>query len=182
VDLASAMLINSDVVAWLYSPNTLIDYPVMRTDNYTYYIDHLPDGSRNSNGSLFIDYNNRWDFSGALTIIYGHNMKSGKMFGNLPGYKTQSYYNNHPIMYIYTEYANYRLDIMYGFSTSEREFRENLFMYDQNVDSLVSYASARSTFNSGVTYKKGDRVVALSTCTFEFSDARFIVLGILRKI
>ena len=180
VDLASAMAINNEVVAWLYSPNTLIDYPVMRTDNYTYYIDHLPDGSRNSNGSLFIDYHNRWDFSGPLTIIYGHNMKSGKMFGTLPGYKTQSYYNDHPVMYIYTEYANYRLDIMYGFSTSEREFRENLFMYEQNVDSLVSFASTRSTFNSGVTYNKGDRVVALSTCTFEFSDARYIVLGILR--
>ena len=182
VDLASAMSINSDVVAWLYSPNTLIDYPVLMTDNYTYYIDHLPDGSRNSNGSLFIDYNNRWDFSGPLTVIYGHNMRSGKMFGSLPGYKTQSYYNNHPTMYIYTEFANYRLDIIYGFSTSDREFRENFFMYEQNVDSLVSFASTRSTFNSGVTYKTGDRVVALSTCTFEFFDARYVVLGILRKI
>jgi sortase B len=182
VDLASAMAINSDVVAWLYSPDTLIDYPVMKTSNYTYYIDHLPDGTVNSNGSLFIDYNNAWDFSRSLTIIYGHNMRSGKMLGSIPGYKSQSYYNNHPYMYIYTEHANYRLDIMYGFTISEKQFRESRFMYEQNVDALVSHAEAKTTFNSGVSYNPGDRVVALSTCTFEFVDARYVVLGILRNM
>ena len=73
-----------------------------------------PDGTYNANGSLFIDYNNAWDFSDQLTVIYGHHMKSGQMFGSLKGYKGQAYFENHPYMYLYTDNGNYRIDLLYG--------------------------------------------------------------------
>jgi SrtB family sortase len=182
IDFGALQAVNRNAVAWLYSPNTAIDYPVMRTGDYSYYLDRLPDGSKNANGSLFIDYNNASDFSSALTVIYGHNMKSGRMFGSLPGYKSQSYYNNHPYMYLYTERRSYRLDLIYGCTIGAGQWRERAFMYSENVGSLISYASHNTTFNSNVSYSPGDRVVVLSTCTFEFNDARYVVLGILRGI
>ena len=180
IDFAALKTINSDAVAWLYSPGTLIDYPVMKADDYNRYLHYLPNGTANANGSLFIDYNNAPDFSGRLTVIYGHNMKSKKMFGSLPGYKDQAYYDDHPYMYLYTEHGNYRIDLLYGFVIGAGQWRSRAFMYDLNTDELLAYAAHRTTFQSGAEYKDGDRIVALSTCSYEFDDARYVVIGILR--
>ena len=87
IDFGALKMVNDDSAAWLYSPGTDIDYPVMKADDYSYYLSHLPDGTYNVNGTLFIDYNNAPDFTDQLTVIYGHHMRSGQMFGSLKGYK-----------------------------------------------------------------------------------------------
>ena len=173
--------INNDAVAWLYSPNTVIDYPVMRASNYSYYLNHLPDGTRNSNGSLFIDYNNASDLSERLMVIYGHHMKSGSMFGSLSGYKKQKYYEQHPVMYLYTERNEYRIDIAYGCLIEAGQWKELAFMYEENVDALISYAEKNTTFKSSVKFEEGDKVVVFSTCSYEFDDARYVVIGLLKS-
>ena len=173
--------INKDSVAWLYSPNTVIDYPVMKAADYSHYLYRLPDGTRNVNGTLFIDYNNPADFSSELTVIYGHHMKSGRMFGSLVGYKAQSYFDAHPYMYLYTERGNYRIDLLYGCVIGAGQWRERAFMFADNIEALISYASHNTTFKSAASYKPGDKIVALSTCSYEFDDARYVVLGILRS-
>ena len=172
--------INPDGEAWLYCPGTMIDYPVIRATDYDYYLHHLPDGTPNSNGSLFIDYNNAPDFSDELTVIYGHNMKYGGMFGSLTEYKKQQYYVEHPYMYLYTPKGNYRVDLLYGCVIGAGEWRERAFMYEVNLQSLLAYAKKHTTFKSGSEYGQGDRIVALSTCTYEFNDARYVVIGALR--
>ena len=172
--------INKDAVAWLFSPNTVIDYPVMRADDYSYYLEHLPDGTKNANGSLFIDYNCASDFSDQLTVIYGHHMKSGSMFGSLTKYKNQRYYEEHPFLYLYTEKENYRIELIYGFVIDAEQWREQAFMYEANVEKLLAYAADNTTFKSGVKYEEADRAAALSTCSYEFDDARYVVIGILR--
>ena len=170
--------INKDAAAWLYSPDTVIDYPVMRADDYRYYLNHLADGTVNANGSLFIDYNNSPDFSDPLTVIYGHHMKSGSMFGGLKGYKNQGYYDNHPYMYLYTEQGNYRIDLMYGFVLTANQWMEHGFMYSDNVEALLEYAMKNTTFQSHAKFRQGSRVLALSTCSYEFDDARYVVIGV----
>jgi len=179
IDLDLLKKLNGDAVAWLYCPDTVIDYPVMKADDYSYYLNHLPDGKMNANGSLFIDYNNAADFRDPLTVIYGHHMKSGKMFGSLVGYKKQSYYDEHPHMYLYTRQGNYRIDLIYGSVIDARQWRSRAFMYAENLSSLMSYAAHATTFKSDVRYKAGDRVVVMTTCSYEFDDARYMVLGIL---
>jgi len=171
---------NNDTAAWLYSPGTVIDYPVMKAADYDYYLHHLPDGTYNANGTLFIDYNNAPDFSDKLTVIYGHHMRSGAMFGSLKGYKGQAYFEEHPYMYLYTENGNYRIDLIYGCVIGEGKWRERAFMYETNVDALLSYAAQNTTFISGVQYAEGDRIVAMSTCSYEFNGARYVVLGVLK--
>jgi len=181
IDFAKMRAINTDAVAWLYCPDTLIDYPVMSATDYNYYLNRLPNGTFNANGSLFIDYNNAQDFSDRLTVIYGHHMQSKAMFGSLVGYKSQRYYNEHPYMYLYTEQGNYRIDLVYGCVIAAGQWRERAFMFSENVDSLLAYAAHNTTFASDTSYAPGDRIVVLSTCSYEFNDARYVVIGVLRS-
>ena len=180
IDFEALKVINSDAAAWLYCPGTVIDYPVMEADDYSYYLSHLPDGTHNANGTLFIDYNCAPDFSGRLTVVYGHHMKSGRMFGSIVGYKDQGYYDEHPYMYLYTESGNYRIDLMYGCVIGAGQWRERAFMYEENTDALIAYAAHNTTFASGAGYEEGDRIIALSTCSYEFDNARYVVVGKLR--
>jgi sortase B len=180
IDFDALGEINEDAVAWLYCPDTVIDYPVMRADDYSYYLNHLPDGAQNVNGSVFIDYNCASDFTDPLTVLYGHHMKSGMMFGSLNGYKNQEYFEEHPYMYLYTQQGDYRIDLIYGCVIDAGQWRERAFMYPENVESLLAYAAYNTTFESGAEYSEGDRVVAMSTCSYEFNNARYVVLGVLR--
>ena len=169
--------VSGDAVAWLYCPDTVIDYPVMKAEEYSYYLNHLPDGTQNANGSLFIDFNNAPDFSEALTVIYGHNMRSKMMFGSLAGYKSQGYYDEHPYMYLYTKEANYRIELLYGCVVGAGQWRERAFMYGENAGALIEYAAQNTTFESGAVYSEGDRIIAMSTCSYEFENARYVVIG-----
>lgn len=181
IDFEALQAINKDAVAWLYCPDTVIDYPVMQASDYDWYLRHLPDGTQNSNGTLFLDYNNAADFSGRLNIIYGHNMKSGSMFGSLTNYKKQEYFEQHPYLYLYTAaQGNYRIELQYGCVIDAGQWRERAFMFEENLTSLVSYAAHNTTFASNVKHTEGDRMIVLSTCSYEFDDARYILVGVLR--
>jgi sortase B len=180
IDFAVLKAINEDAVAWLYSPGTVIDYPVMKADDYSYYLEHLADRTRNVNGSIFIDYNCPPDFSGQLTILYGHHMRSGgMMFGSLEEYKNQKYYQEHPFMYLYTEKESYRIDLLYGFVIGAGQWRERAFMYEVNLEEFLTYAAHNTTFESGAEYKGGEQIIAMSTCSYDFNDARYVLIGIL---
>ena len=180
IDFNALRSINNDSVAWLYSPGTVIDYPVMKAGDYSYYLNHLADGTVNANGSLFIDYNNAPDFSDNLTVIYGHHMKSGSMFGSLVEYKNQNYFDNNPYMYLYTEHGDYRIDIMYGCVIGAGQWRERAFMYSESIEALLAYSKQNTTFHSSVEYQEDDKIVVLSTCSYEFDDARYFLVGVLR--
>ena len=180
IDFEALKAINKDAIGWLYCPDTVIDYPVMRADDYNWYLRHLPDGTYNANGSLFLDYNCKPDFSDRLSTIYGHNMNSGSMFASLTGYKEQAYFEEHPYMYLYTEQGNYRVELVYGCVVDANEWRERAFMFESNLSSLLSFAAYNTTFTSDRPYTDEDRFLVLSTCSYEFDDARFIVMGVLR--
>lgn len=180
VDFEALLAVNSDAAAWLYCPDTVIDYPVMQADDYDWYLHHLPNGAYNTNGTLFLDYNASADFSDRLNVIYGHNMKSGRMFGSLTEYKVQKYYEEHPYLYLYTpDNGNYRIDLLYGCVVGAGEWRKRGFVYEENLSSLLEYAAHNSTFVSNVEYTGEDRFIVLSTCSYEFDDARYIVIGVL---
>ena len=180
IDFEALQTINPDAVAWLYSPDTVIDYPVMRATDYDYYLRHLPDGTYNTNGTLFIDYN--WTgFSDELMVVYGHNMRSGKMFGSLEYYKGQAYFEEHPYLYLYSaEGKNYRVDLLYGCVIGAGQWRQRAFMFTENLEALLAYAAHNTTFVSEAKYTQGDRIIAMSTCSYEFDNARYVVIGVLQ--
>ena len=84
-----------DVKAWLYSKGTIINYPVAQGKDNDWYLHHTLDGTWNGAGTLFIDENNERPFKDFLTIIYGHHMRDGSMFGSLVKYRDPEYYQKH---------------------------------------------------------------------------------------
>jgi sortase B len=178
VDFDALEAISSDAIGWLYCPDTVINYPVMGAEDYTYYLRHLADGTYNFNGSLFLDYNCQRDFSDKLSVIYGHNMKTEKMFGTLVKYKSQAYFDQHPYLYLYTRQCRYRIALIYGAVISAQDWSEGGFA--QDPEGLMEYAEKNSTFVSPETYSGQEQLVVLSTCSYEYEDARYFLVGLLQ--
>ena len=161
-----------DIVGWLYCAGTPINYPVMQGDDNIRYLRHLPNGSYNAAGSLFADYRCKNGVSGNY-IIYGHNMKSGSMFGTITRYKSQDYYNEHPTLYFLTPEKTYRVELIAGFVTkSTGEAYDTQLTAEQ-----VRQFCAESDFSSGITPQDDDVFITLSTCSYEYENARYVVIG-----
>lgn len=162
-----------DVIGWLYCEGTPINYPVMQCDNNDFYLRHLPDGTSNAAGSLFADY--RCDEIGKTSnfIIYGHNMSNGTMFGSLTEYKSQSYYDEHPVMYLFTQNENYKIELIAGFVSKPTE---EVYNTEQTWENIMKYASV-STFRTSRVLQNEDFYVTLSTCSYEYENARYVLIG-----
>ena len=172
VDFDELRKLNSDVVGWIYCANTKLNYPVAQASNNDYYLHRLLDGSWNANGTIFMDYRNGSDLSDKNTLIYGHHMMSGAMFGQLIDYKKQSFYEEHPYLYYMTDSQTYRVDLLAGCVVDSTDS-----IYSTVPDeSLIQRCMSNSTFSSQKSYQGGN-IMTFSTCTYEYDDARYIVLG-----
>lgn len=183
VDFAGLKAKSADTVGWIYSPDTPINYPIAHTDNNFYYLDHILGGDANGNGNIFIDCKCASDFSDKNTLVYGHNMNDGSMFASLRNYREAEYYPDHPSLYISTPDKNYRLDLFTGFVT-EPTSETYAYRFDEpeQFEAYLETVTAKSTFKSDVKVSAEDRIVTLSTCTYEFDDARYVVIGKLVEI
>jgi sortase B len=103
VDFATLQEKNPDVTGWIYLPDTEISYPLLYGQDNSRYTYISYDNTYSNSGSIFIDYRCAGDLSGRNTIIYGHNMRSGKMFGGLKKLLEQEYFDEHDIFYIVTK-------------------------------------------------------------------------------
>lgn len=178
VDFASLQAINPDIVGWLFIEGTEINYPVVQAGDNDYYLNHLFDGTRNAAGCLFLDAVNEPDFSGQNSIIYGHQMKNGSMFHDLMEYKQQDFYDQHPTGMLVTPEGRYKIRFFSGYvSGINASSWDTVFAdYQQWLDEL----KAKSRFDSDVVPTENDRVLTLSTCSYEYDNARFTLHGILQ--
>ena len=106
---------NHSIVGWLKIVDTKIDYPVMQTINNEYYLEHNYNQEYDKNGSIFLDKDCDAAFPNDNMIVYGHHMKSGKMFGNLNLYSKESYCKEHPYILFDTIYEEGKYQVMYVF-------------------------------------------------------------------
>lgn len=171
-----------DIVAWLYSEGTPINYPVVQSRDNAYYLRRLPDGSANRNGSLFLDYRNSGDFSDLHSIIYGHNMKNEYMLGTLERYQEQAYYEAHPVMYLLTPTGDYQVRLLGGYTTTTQSPGYQFVNDPQGVADLTLLTRQRSDFVSEAVPEPGEGLLTLSTCDYETEESRFIVVGVLHPI
>lgn len=180
VDFAALSAINPDIVGWLYCEDTVINYPVTQTTDDEYYLRHLFDGSTHKSGCLFLEAANAADFSDIHSIIYGHHMKNGSMFQSLSNYKKQSYYDEHPTLLLMTPGQNYTIRLFAGYVCAADGNAWQLdFRSDEEFKNWLQSACRRSTFDSGITPTVSDHIITLSTCSYEYDDARYVVLGVL---
>lgn len=182
VDFEALRAINPDIVAWILIEGTNINYPVVRGADNSYYLDTLFDGSQGAAGTIFMDYRNEADLSDTHTVLYGHHMKNGSMFKQIALYKEQSFYEEHPTCLIMTPEGNYTLEWFAGYVTDiNSQAWKRAFASPEEYAQWLAEAQSRSAFTSAVEVTPQDRVVTFSTCSYEFQNARFVLVGVLRS-
>ena len=166
-------------VMWLQITNTSVDYPVMLGADNQFYLNHLPDGSKNALGSLFLDYRTNEDSN--HLIIYGHNGSGGKMFGLLKRYEAQDYWGEHPALTVATSDSVYICPI---FSVRRVEADSDAYRLEfEDNDDLICYmnwAASESLYQIDIDFADAAKVLTLSTCT-GWHNQRFIVQAVLQE-
>ena len=181
VDFEALSAANPDVVGWLYGEDTSIHYPVVQGTDNDYYLSHLFDGTANSSGCLFLDCRVAADFSAGNSIIYGHYLTDGTMFTSLSGYKKQDYYDAHPRLLLVTPEGRFVVELFSGYvaSVTDEAWRTQ-FSTPEEWEAWLEEITERSGFDSEIRPGAQDKILTLSTCSYEFTNARFVVHGILR--
>lgn len=177
VDFEALWQENEDIVAWIYCEDTPIHYPVVQSSDNSYYLRRLLNGDYNENGTIFLDYRCSSDFSDFNSVVYGHHMKSGAMFGTLPKYKDQEYYDKHPVMYLLTPDITYKVELIAGYITPSDSELYSLPKTPESKSAFLQHALQKSTFTSSVTASETDSFITLSTCSYEYENARYVVIG-----
>ena len=179
-DLEALRAENEDVVGWITIPDTPVDYPLLQWTDNDFYLNHTWKQTPNPNGSIFIEWQNSPDMTDFNTIIYGHNMSSGLMFGSLRSYRSKTYWEAHPRFYIvcdrgvlcYDIFAAHRADIdtiIYGLELDTVEKRTR----------FIRFAKDYSAYDTGIQPGVEDLVVTLSTCSGQGYSNRWVVQGML---
>ena len=177
---------NPDVIGWISIPGTVIDYPIVQTDNNDYYLDHSITGTYLKSGSIFVDYRNESDWSDKNTIIYGHNMASGEMFAQLAKYKSGTFMRNNKYIYIYTDEGIRVYNIFSAYQTDV--YTPYTLINFANDNEFISWAktahsSSIKKQSGSFRFKGDDKIITLSTCTNSLNDdERFAVHAILTEI
>lgn len=165
---------NEDVVGWLAFDNVDISYPIMQGEDNDEYLHHTYSGEYNSAGSIFMEALNRPDFQDSHTIIYGHNMKNGSMFGKLKKYKTEDFYDMNQYFTIYTADRVMRYQIFAYYDISQYGDVYDIYFEDaKELGQMISNMQKRSYISTKIPVGTGDKIITLSTCSTE--DNRFVV-------
>ena len=178
VDFDSLQSINEDVIGWIQMEAVdTINYPIVQGTDNDYYLHRTFERTDNFAGSIFMDYMNKSSFGQRNTILYGHNMKNGSMFGSLKDYRSQEVYEKSPYFWIYTPTRIYKYEI---FACAEVDkFSQDYqitFSDREDFQEFIYQAMDQSLYDTGVDVDYTDTVVTLSTCTG--NDAtRFVVQG-----
>lgn len=181
VDWKALKKVNPDVQGWLYQKGTVINYPVVQgTDNDTYLHTRF-DKQWSGGGTLFVDCRMEKDFKGFNSIIYGHHMKDGSMFRSIRGYtKEDGYYDKHKTLELATPHGNYHLVVFSAFITKATDENTYKITYDEaEKQAYIDRAWEQSELpitRDSVDVTKDDRLVTLSTCAYDYEEARYIVM------
>ncbi len=184
LDWASLYKENKDIYAWIYIPGTQVDYPVLQsaTDD-TYYLNHNIDGSYGKPGCIYTEKINSKDFTNYNTVIYGHNMKNGEMFGCLHDYEDETFFDENPYVYVYTEDKTYVYEIFAAYTASNAHIlNTNDFSTQEGfadyLDNVVYNKALVGNFREGARVTSDNRIITLSTCTSN-SSKRWLVQAVL---
>ena len=182
LDLAALQQTNPQVLGWICIPGTQLSYPYLQGEDNQYYLSHTWENKRNAAGSVFLECKVSLDFSDFNTIVYGHNMKHGSIFGSLRQYRKQSHFEEHPSFYIADAAGIRRYDI---FAAMEAEVVGPTYRLKVRTPELkqtvLDYSLAHSVIQTGVIPGVQDTIVTLSTCTGNGYDTRWVVQGVLAQ-
>lgn len=180
--------INPDIYAWIYVPNTNIDYPIVQhpTDD-SYYLYHSADLSQSTVGAIFSESGyNGTDFRDFHTVLYGHNMKNGSMFHSLLQFEDESFFRENPSFYIYTPDGNYMYEVFAAYEHTDehllnRNNREDDLYKQEQINKITGDATETGIIRKDNTPSPESHMVTLSTCVGNDASKRFLVVGVLSQ-
>lgn len=179
MDFSALRQQNPDVLGWILIPGTRVSYPVVQGTDNSYYLDHTWRGGKNSVGAIFMECRNSGNLSDFNTIIYGHRMNNRSMFGTLSQYKSRSYWQAHPYVYLTDDSGTHRYEI---FAAGEVSVDSDVYRLglrsDSSRQSFLDSCLALSALNTGVTPHTYDKVLTLSTCTGNGHATRWVVQAV----
>ena len=158
---------NNETVAWIKVNSTNVEYPVVKTTNNSFYLNHSFDKSKNSGGWIFADYKNKFDNTDKNIVIYGHNMRDGSMFGSMKNILNSDWYENEENTnitlstenekYIYKVFSVYKIE-------SEDYYIKTEFSNENEFEKFIHTLKKRSIKNFNIDISKEDSILTLSTC------------------
>lgn len=176
---------NKSLIGWIKIADTIIDYPVMQTNDNDYYLKYNFNQQKDANGAIFLDYRCDAILGNTNWILYGHHMNNGKMFSSLIKFANQDFFEKHRIIEFDTIYEKGTYEVMYAFRSRVYSSDEITFKYYQFIDanSAEEFDSAMeemekdSLIDSGVKASYGDKLLTLSTCDYQEENGRFVVVA-----
>lgn len=171
----SLLKVNKDIVGWITIPGTKVDYPVVQATDNAFYLTRNFKKERSSHGSIFMDYRNT-GLEDRNTIIYGHHMKDGTMFGAISGYKNRSYLKGREyIQHDSLEQPEvYQIFSVYVYRPGKGSLRRT-FASDSEYSQYLGQISRASLYDTGTSVESTDKILTLVTCSYEFADARLVI-------
>ncbi len=177
---------NPEIAGWISIGGTDINYAVMQTDNNDKYLKTDFFGTSTNYGQPYFDYRNNIEDLDRNTIIHGHNMRhDDKIFGILEQYRNPQAFIKSPIIEMKTLYGNYKFKIYAVFiiNSSPEQDNGNRFYYnfcnasDAEFTRYLTELDKRKLYSTGVDINEHDKIITLSTCCYDFYDARLAVIG-----
>jgi sortase B len=167
VDFGKLKEQNNEAIAWLKVNNTNIEYPVVKTENNSFYLNHSFDKSKNLAGWIFADYRNKFDGTDKNIVIYGHNMRDGSMFGSMKNILKSDWYNNDEntniILNTEKESCVYKVFSIYKIENEDYYIRTE-FNNDNEFEEFIKTIKKRSIKEFDIDISKNDNILTLSTC------------------
>lgn len=191
-----------DIYAWLWIPGTdvypgrntaapEISYPVAQsqTDD-VFYLEHGIDGKKNQNGTLYTEHRyNNLEFSDRVTIIYGHNMRSGLMFGYLQEqFSNTAWFEEHEDIFVYqpNRTLRYRVFAAVPYGIEHILYKYKNFPQSSDLteflDSIYAIRKLGTNYNEDCEVTGDDRILILSTCLPVSANGRYLVLAKLEEV
>lgn len=176
---------NSDFIGWISIEDTKLDFPVMYApNNKDFYLRHDFNKEYSVYGVPYLDEKTMLganDQSENL-VIYGHNMKTGTIFGCLTGYKEAGYYQQHPYVQFDTVYGDGTYEVFAAFSidvAADTSFVYNQYvdMDEETYDTYVEEVISRSDVDTGIRPVYGEQLLTLSTCEYSSDNGRYVVVA-----
>ncbi len=181
---AELLQINPEVCAWLTVEDTHIDYPVVQGEDNAKYVNTDVYGEFSLSGSIFLDYRNAGDFTDSYSLLYGHHMEGGVMFGELAQFLKQDYFDEHPTGTLLLPNRACRIEI---FACLQTDAYDTQVFYPGNLsegelNQFLERIKEDSAQYREIGVSSQDRVIALSTCSDTSTNARTVVFGRLIEI
>lgn len=178
---------NQDLVGWLKIPNTKVDFPIVQTRDNDYYLHRSYDKHETKYGNPFMDYSNTVLPLNRNTVLYGHHMRTGnQVFTDLIKYRDVEQFKKNPTIQFSTLYADYTWKIYGVFLTNSRPGDDNGYVFnyvfkdlssDEDFMKYIRAVDERKLYDTGVDIKPTDKILTLSTCEYDFDEARFVVVA-----